>query len=303
MALNKIVISICLSLLVCSCGIVYGQKISENNLSGNLYLDANVTPPALPQTVSMQILSDVNKLNVKEEKSPVLAGILSGILPGAGEFYTGQYLKAAIFLAVETASITTAIIYTHKGNYQTAFFEWYNNQHWSPVRYAQWTIANAKSINPKVDPTQYNVFNSNGSLNWSELNRLESALGTTGNPTGYSHELAVFGSQDFYEITGKYPQFVSGWDTFTNPNYIDFNNYVLPQMLWYAHQRGVANSLYQTASFFIGTIFVNHFLSILDAVWSTHTFNSRIAMNVSVQNVNLAGGVDICPAFNISYNF
>jgi hypothetical protein len=303
MALNKIVTSICLSLLVCSCGIVYGQKISENNLSGNLYLDANVTPPALPQTVSMQILSDVNKLNVKEEKSPVLAGILSGILPGAGEFYTGQYLKAAIFLAVETASITTAIIYTHKGNYQTAFFEWYNNQHWSPVRYAQWTIANAKSIIPNVDPTQYNVFNSNGSLNWSGLNRLESALGTMGNPTGYSHELAAFGSQDFYEITGKYPQFVSGWDTFTNPNYIDFNNYVLPQMLWYAHQRGVANSLYQTASFFIGTIFVNHFLSILDAVWSAHTFNSRIAMNVSVQNVNLAGGVDICPAFNISYNF
>jgi hypothetical protein len=282
---------------------VYGQKISENNLSGNLYFDANITLPALPRKVSMQILLKVNKLNVEDKKSSVLAGILSGILPGAGEYYTGQYLKAALFFAVEAASISTAIIYNHKGNYQTAFFEWYSNQHWSPVRYAQWTITNAKSINHNVDPSQYNVFNSNGSLNWSELNRLESALGTDGIGSGYSHLLAAFGSQDFYEITGKYPQFVAGWDTFTNPNYIDFNNYVLPQMIWYAHQRGVANSLYQTSSFFVGTIFVNHFLSILDAIWSAHTFNSRIAMNVSVQNVNLAGGMDICPNFNISYNF
>ncbi len=303
MRFNKIVIIICLSLLICSCETVYGQKISENNLSGNLYLDANITISDHFQNVRMQNLSYVTDLDVKKEKSPLLAGILSGILPGAGEFYTGQYLKAAIFLAVETASITTAMIYNHKANYQTAFFEWYNNQHWSPVRYAQWTITNAKSINHNVDPSQYNVFNSNGSLNWSELNRLESALGTDGNGSGYAHELAVFGSQDFYEITGKYPQFVAGWDTFPYQNYIDFNNYVLPQMSWYAHQRGLANSLYQTSYFFIGVIYVNHFLSILDAIWSAHTYNSRIAMNVSVQNINVAGGVDISPTLNISYNF
>jgi hypothetical protein len=303
MRFNKIVIIICLSLLICSCETVYGQKISENNLSGNLYLDANITISDHFQNVRMQNLSYVTDLDVKKEKSPLLAGILSGILPGAGEFYTGQYLKAAIFLAVETASITTAMIYNHKANYQTAFFEWYNNQHWSPVRYAQWTITNAKSINHNVDPSQYKVFNSNGSLNWSELNRLESALGTDGNGSGYAHELAVFGSQDFYEITGKYPQFVAGWDTFPYQNYIDFNNYVLPQMSWYAHQRGLANSLYQTSYFFIGVIYVNHFLSILDAIWSAHTYNSRIAMNVSVQNINVAGGVDISPTLNISYNF
>ena len=134
MGLNKNVLSICLFLLVCSYGIIYGQKITENNLSGNLsldadlYLDANLTSTSsmLPRTVTMQIVS-----NVKESKSPVLAGVLSGILPGAGELYTGQYLKAGIFLAVETAAITTALIYNHKANYQTAFFEWYNDQHWS----------------------------------------------------------------------------------------------------------------------------------------------------------------------------
>jgi len=314
MGLNKIVISVCLSFLVFSCGIVYGQKASENNLSGNLYLDAAITPPTLPLTESIQVLSNVNDPVVKNKKSPVIAGILSGILPGTGEIYTGQYIKAAVFLAVEAASITTAMIYNHKANYQTAFFEWYNDQHWSPVRYAQWTLNNISNINPSVtDASKYQTGGSNAVLimkngvatgvNWANLNALESDLGTTGNPTGYSHELAVFGSQDFYEITGKYPQFVSGWDTFPYQSYIDFNNYVLPQMLWYAHQRGVANSLYQTSYFFVGVLYVNHFLSLLDAIWSAHIYNSRIAMNVSLQNVNVAGGVDIYPTLNISYNF
>lgn len=299
MGLNKNVLSICLFLLVCSYGIVYGQKITENNLSGNLSLDADLcldanltsTSSMLPRTVTMQIVS-----NVKESKSPVLAGVLSGILPGAGELYTGQYLKAGIFLAVETAAITTALIYNHKANYQTAFFEWYNDQHWSPVRYAQWTINNIKYLNPSIDPSQYHVFNSNGTLNWSELNRLEGDIGG-----GYSHELAPFGTQDYYEITGKYPQFSHGWDT---SNQSDTDYHILtPQFLWYAHQRGVANELYQTASFAIGTIYVNHFLSILDAIWSAHTYNSRFTMNMKVQNINMAGIEGLYPTLNMSYCF
>ncbi len=311
---NKIFIFMCFVILFYSYNTILGQKISENNLSGNLYIDANINPAALPQTLSIQAISNVNDLDVKKKKSPVIAGILSGILPGAGEIYTEQYLKAAIFLAVEAASITSAIIYTHKANYQTAFFQWYNNQHWSPVRYAQWTLNNINSINSSVNASQFLsggsnqvlIYNQAGvatGINWGNLNALESALGTEGSGSGYAHLLAVFGSQDFYEITGKYPQFVAGWDTFTYQNYIDFNNYVLPQMLWYAHQRGVANELYQTASFFIGTLCVNHFLSILDAVWSTHIYNSRVAVNISIQNFNPTAGMTGSPTLNISYNF
>jgi hypothetical protein len=318
MSVVRIVFYLIFILLICSYNKVYGQKVNENKLTGNLYIDASIEPPALPREVNQQILSNFNdpdefNLNAKQRKSPLLAGILSGILPGSGEFYSGQYLKAAIFLTVEAVSITTAEIYNHKGNYQTAFFEWYNDQHWSVVRYAQWTLTNAGNINPAVNTSQFLAGGANQvismkngvatGVNWGNLNMLESELGTNGNGSGYSHELAVFGSQDFYEITGKYPQFVSGWDTFPGSTYTDYNSYLLPQMLWYAHQRGIANSLYQTASFFVGVIYVNHFLSILDAVWSAHTYNSRLAMNVSLQNINLAGGMNISPTLNLSYNF
>ncbi|MDR3628672.1 MAG: hypothetical protein P4L45_17635 [Ignavibacteriaceae bacterium] len=291
MNLNKIVVPIYLSLFVCSAGIIYGQTDFENKLSGNLSIDANSAPAITAYSKNLQIF-----LNVADEKSPALAGVLSGILPGAGEFYTGQYLKAGIFLAVETAAITTALIYNHKGDYQTAFFENYNNQHWSPVRYAQWTLNNVKYINPNVDPSQYHVFNNNGTLNWSELNRLEVNLGG-----GYSHELAPFGTQDYYEITGKYPQYSHGWDT-SNQNDTDFHT-LTDQFLWYAHQRGLANDLYKSASFAIGTIYVNHFLSILDAVWSAHTYNKAITMNVRVQDINVAGINNYYPTLNINYYF
>jgi TM2 domain-containing membrane protein YozV len=289
MSLNKFVV--CAFLLISSFNIVYGQTVNENKLSGNLCIDAKLTSQISSQTNNIIFFS-----NEKDEKSPTLAGILSGILPGAGEFYTGQYVKAGIFLAVETAAITTALIYNHKGDYQTAFFESYNNQHWSPVRYAQWTLNNAKYINSTIDPTQYHVFNSNGTLNWSELNRFEDALGG-----GYSHELATFGTQDYYEITGKYPQFSHGWDT-SNQSDTDFH-ILTNQFLWYAHQRGLANSLYKTASFAVGTLYVNHFLSILDAVWSAHSYNSKITMNMRVQDINVAGNENICPTLNINYYF
>jgi hypothetical protein len=300
MILNKIVISICLLLLVSSCDIIYGQKISENKLSGNLYLDANFTPSKLPQKLTVQILSNVNK-----KKSPVLAGVLSGILPGAGEFYTGQYLKAGIFLAVETAAIATALIYNHKGDYETAFFQWYADQHWSPARYAQWTINNAKNLNPSVDPSQYNVFNSNGSINWNELNRLESAIGANdANGAiggGYSHNLSPFDTYEYYKLIGKYDQFSHGWDT-SNQSDTDFH-ILTPQYLWYAHQRAVANDYYQTGLAASSAIYINHFLSILDAVWSSISYNKNITMNVRVQNINIAGIEGLCPTLNIIYNF
>jgi hypothetical protein len=156
--------------------------------------------------------------------------------------------------------------------------------------------------------SQVLIYNKQGvaiGVNRENLNALESELGTTGSPTGYSHQLSIFYSYEYYKLVGKYPQFVAGWDTFPfYPNgFVDYNNYQLPQMLWYAHQRGVANELYQTYYFFVGAIFVNHFLSILDAVWSAHTYNNRIAMNVSIQNISVAGNEVLCPTLNFSYNF
>src|SRR3989304_4065880 len=54
-----------------------------------------------------------------EKKSPFLGGIMSLVVPGTGEIYAGEYWKAVIFLAIEAAAITTAIIYDKKGDNKT----------------------------------------------------------------------------------------------------------------------------------------------------------------------------------------
>ncbi len=83
-------------------------------------------------------------LSVQNKKSPMLAGILSLLIPGAGEIYSEEYLKAGIFVALEAAVITTAVIYDNKGDDKTTEFQNYaddytNPDHnWSVVRYAEW---------------------------------------------------------------------------------------------------------------------------------------------------------------------
>ena len=279
------------------------KDYNKISLSGNLFLDSKYA------VIDYNTLNNLPEIQNPEKKSQYLAGLMSLILPGAGEAYSENYLKAAIFFVVEAAAITTALIYNHKGDFQTSFFQQYADQHWSVVRYAQWTIKNIANINSGVDKTQYDVGGSNQVLvygngtsnpptgvNWSNLNALESDLGS-----GYSHMLPHQGEQQYYELIGKYPQYSHGWDQ-SNQDDTDFHN--LPdQFLWYSHQRGLANEYYKTGSFGIGLLYVNHVLSCLDAIWSMDRYNASLAMNVRLNGVQMADHVELIPTLNLSFNF
>ena len=86
---------------------------AENNLvlSGNLKTDAKIVSDNFVETNTPQF-----SYFVENKKSPILAGVLSFLIPGAGEVYTEEYLKAGIFLAIEAAVITTAVVYDGKGD-------------------------------------------------------------------------------------------------------------------------------------------------------------------------------------------
>ncbi len=272
------------------------QCLNQFNLSGSLAIDSHLSPNMLLEKKT----TEINSIS-PNAKSPVLAGILSGIIPGAGEFYAGSYLKAAILFTLEAAAITTAIIYNNKGDSQTQAFENFANQHWSVIRYAEWTLANVQHINGSIDPTAFNVLvkDNNGTvtgINWSELNRLESALGD-----GYSHMLPHQGEQQYYELIGKYPQYSHGWDA-ANQNDTDFH-ILTPEFNDYTHQRAVANDYYATGKTGLIIVYVNHFLSIFDAVWSVSRFNKSLAVNFRVRNDNLANQLNVVPTLNLSYNF
>jgi len=155
-------------------GLLFAQK-SENNkieLVGNLHADSKIL------LESYQPLEANFKSNDQPgEKSPVLAGVMSAVLPGSGELYVGQYLKAAIFFVVEAALITTAVVYNNKGDDKTAEFEAFADDHWSVAKYAQYLNKHKGEYGIPED-CDISIDTLSGKppwywVNWKELNHCE----------------------------------------------------------------------------------------------------------------------------------
>ena len=280
-------------IIIFASGIVIPQQVKKNNeFSGNLLADAKLILNNYQETQPPQM-----NMMSENKKSPILAGVFSLIIPGSGEIYAGEYFKAGIFLAIETAVITTAFIYDKKGDDKTTEFENYaddytNPDHnWSVVRYAEWL----NQYGGKKDEIQIPI-NPDESLppwkrvDWSILNSAE---------TG-THKLPLHGDQQYYELIGKYPDYSVGWNDYSGgENYLE----VSANLLYYSQMRGDANDLYAIASTAIIGIYVNHFLSALDAVWSSVSYNKDLAVKLRLDNIQLADGTVFYPALHLTYSF
>lgn len=273
----------------------FGQENISFTQTGNLSFDAK------------QILESYNESNLPQivlqnenKKSPFLAGILSLLVPGAGEIYSEEYLKAGIFIALEAAVITTAVIYDGKGDDKTTKFQNYAdaynnpNHNWSVVKYAQWLVQ--YEHNNDQDLLNRIIISSDETLppwqrvNWTELNAAEKG----------SHKLPRHGEQQYYELIGKYHQYSSGWNDFTGGGNKD---QLSPNFLFYSGMRGEANDFYSVASTAVIGIYVNHFLSALDAVWSASQFNSDLAVKVRLDNIQLTDRAIFYPKVILTYSF
>ena len=67
--------------------------------------------------------------------------------------------------------------------------------------------------------------------------------------------------------------------------------------------RGEANDFYSVASTAVIGIYVNHFLSALDAVWSATQFNKDLAVKVRLENIQFADHAVFYPSVNFTYSF
>ncbi|MCK5571635.1 MAG: hypothetical protein KAJ12_02695, partial [Bacteroidetes bacterium] len=225
-----------------------------------------------------------------QEKSPWLGAGLSLLIPGSGQFYAESYWKAALFFAIEVVAVTAAVVNNNKGDEQTARYEEFAHQHWSVVQYARWTEENF----PLQEQFQWDQ--GGGNVHWDELNRMERAVGGY-----YSHTLPPFGTQQYYELIGKYPQYNQGWDD--APPTFSYGDPLTPRFLSYSADRGNANSYYDRASTFVTIVVVNHILSALDAAWSTSMYNSDIRARASLHRIPAGDRMEEVPALQLSYNF
>lgn len=280
---------------------VFAQRDQNKfqELSGVLALDSKQA------SYNAQQIKNTSQLEeTAAKKTPMLAAALSLVLPGAGEFYSESYIKSAIFIAVETAAIVVGLSYNKKGDDQTQFFQNYADKHWSVTRYAKWVTnpANAKKINPAVDLSKYNVLGTNGKVNWNELNRLESDLGSY-----FSHRLPFYGEQQYFELIGKYPQYNVGWDDFGDENtpfeYKADRSNLTKNFVYYSEERGKANDFYNIASKAVIVVFANHIISAIDAAWSAHSFNKNIQLQASLEKYQNGLTSYYYPQLHLQYRF
>jgi len=268
------------------------QIDDEVLLSGNLSVDSK----SLLKDYKPESPVNLNITNSENKKSPLLAGLFSAILPGAGEFYSESYYKSAIIFALEAALVTVAITYNKKGDDKTKEFENYadnvtDRSGWSVVRYAQW-INQYKGQNIQINPnTNLKPWER---VNWSELNSVERQI------NGFSHTLARHGEQQYYEMIGKYHQFSPGWWDFSGGSN---NSEISPSYAYYSGLRGEANDLYNISTKAVVGIYVNHFLSALDAVWSAVSFNKDLEVKFRVDAIQVADNYDMYPTVYLKYNF
>ena len=225
-------------------------------------------------------LDSLTQANVKigtepARKSPILAGALSLVLPGSGEFYSKSYLKGGLFLAVEVAGWIVAYSYDKKGDRQTDdVFQNFADAHWSVVRYAEW-INFYKNPTPNVPISNNTDAQSWERVNWEELNAAERWIQAQGGAVsyGFTHTLPSHGQQQYYELIGKYHQFSSGWDDYAGGS--DFFQ-LSSRFLAYSDMRGQANRYYNLASAALSVVVVNHVLSAIDAYFTAASFNKSL---------------------------
>lgn len=251
--------------LIVSSALIAQNRVIE--LTGNLSYDSKISFEAANNEIHPV------KVDLPGRKSPVLAGLLSVVLPGAGEYYSESYLKGAIFTAVEAAAIYVAVNYNNKGDGKTDEFERYANENWSVIRYADWLIAYEKA-DPNIIISRDPNIPDYQEVDWNLLNQFE---------TG-SHKLANYGEQQYYEMIGKYHQFSGGWNDFTS----GANKWALsPNMLYYADMRGDANDFYNVASKAIIAIYLNHIISAVDAIITANKFNRNMEVSFDYKKVGL----------------
>jgi hypothetical protein len=205
------------------------------------------------------------------EKSPYLAALMSGIIPGSGEFYGKSYIKSAIFFGVEVGLWTLFGIYQKKGNDQTNVYQDYANANWNINKYAAWLKNQGFPGSSGINPNEPDF----------ETLRLQVNVCEEQN---FSHTLPPWGEQQYYEVIGKYQSFIGGWSTagsdITKNN---FETYKLDQVTYYMDNRQQANDYFNVAYRSADVIVINHLLSAADAAWTVTMFNKTLNVNTSLK--------------------
>lgn len=248
-------------------------------------------------TVAMAFKEAQEEFSVENnrQKKPALAFGMSLILPGAGQFYNGNYWRTALYSGFEILGWTMAAIYNDKGDQEDAIFRKYADQHWDEVIY--WAkvyqlgrnnngvipdAGQGWDINEPSSPGTLPEWISRGFYDYYMHNVVfQDNLRESENDVAnyFTHSLPLTKTQQYYEMIGKYSsQFGNAW------NDADFNKKYLygagsPNNKEYYEMRNLSNDYYDIAGNWLSAIMINHLVSGLDALWSAKSYNKSLSVS------------------------
>lgn len=174
-------------------------------------------------------------------KSSRLAFTMSLLVPGLGELYAGEPKRAAVFLGIEALTWFNYLRWRNKGNDLKAEFRAFADRNWDESRYREWQEYNRARGSPYIE---------------TETLPCKRALDGC-------HRVDT---QQYYEMIGKYNQFVFGWRDVGDVGFQTGNGDVdSNQRIDYENQRNESNKLLKRASVIIGLTVVNRIASSIHA--------------------------------------
>lgn len=230
------------------------------------------------------------KVITRSHKNGFLAGILSCILPGLGEYYVGDQIWRGIILTVVDAGLWYGHFhYITSGNNAYTAFQNYSDTYWSPQRYAD-TLNSLLALAGKT----YHISNAN---DFSQINLAEDSLRYFF--ANFSHNLPTKGSQDYYEVISKYIQFTPGWQDNVDGNPLHSAEYQNA-----ANMRADMNHQFEVANDFLYGLILNRILSAIDAALLAKDHNSAIHLEGELrQSRYLNGMTGFIPTARMTYTF
>ena len=206
-------------------------------------------------------------------KSIPLGIALSVALPGSGQIYAGKPWMGILYLGIEAVAIGGSIYFNSAGAQEITKYESYADEHWN--------VENWLAVyNPNVDPTTHTSTVYVDDRNYSPQNEDDYARLMADMADGYTR-ITISKDYHFYENIGKYQQFKQGWDDWgdtaeipSNPELGIYAKYSDSQYE-YASMRRYANKLLDFGTYFGTAIFLNHFISAIDAGFRIKNINDK----------------------------
>lgn len=250
-----------------------GMYLAEMQSGGRTAVLAQ-TDPSRPPSIDLERAAEPP--DDISSKSPLKAFVYSAVLPGAGQYYVGSKWKAALFLGLEAMAWTGHAVYHNKGEERTGEFEDFANAHWSEPRYDDF-------------------LESNWGVRDDEL------------ISSFTHHLPKTKTQQYYEMIGKYDQFVFGWDDVDLPP--DSQNMPLANSanrLSYMDMRLDANTAYDRATASLVVVMANHLISGIEAALSAKRHNNKVEQfgnRLTVRAVTARLDNNYFPMVTMTYSF